>query len=216
MKSLSTKKIATIGVLSELGTILAIMIHIPLVPAVSFLTYEPKDVVIVILGFIYGPFATVLSSFVCSLLEILFIGGNVLDLLMNMFSTIGFAGTAAYIYHKNHTKKGALIGLACGMIVTTIVMTIWNYIVTPIYYQMPREAVVAMLLPGIIPFNLIKSGINTAITLYLYKPVVSLLRRTNLVEDSNAAKHDSKSVLVIATFILLTFICIYLAFNNMI
>ena len=38
-----------------------------------------------------------------------------------------------------------------------------------------------MLLPAFLPFNLIKGGLNTAITLLLYKPVVVALRRANLI-----------------------------------
>ena len=39
---------------------------------------------------------------------------------------------------------------------------------------MPRAAVVALLLPGIIPFNILKAGLNAGITLFVYKSVVAI------------------------------------------
>ena len=60
---------------------------------------------------------------------------------------------AGAIYKKEHTKKGALIGLGTGVVLTTISMLLWNYIITPIYFGISREAVAAMLIPGILPFK---------------------------------------------------------------
>ena len=38
----------------------------------------------------------------------------------------------------------------------------------------PREAVVQMLVPVIIPFNLVKSGVNSLITFVVYKSISRL------------------------------------------
>lgn len=59
-----------------------------------------------------------------------------------------------------------------------LVMMLWNYLVAPLYMGIPREEVVKLLLPAFLPFNLIKGGLNAAITMLLYKPVVSVLGRT--------------------------------------
>lgn len=185
---MSTKKITTIGVLCAMAMVTNLLISFPLVPAASFLKYDPKDIIIVMGGFIYGPLTSFLMSFICSILEIMFKGGNALDVLMNMVSTCTFACVAAYAYHKQHTKKGAIVGLIAGVIISAGVMCLWNYVITPIYYGWPREEVVAILVPGILPFNLLKSGINAVITLFLYKPFVNILRHNNL-----ANKNDDKT-----------------------
>ena len=185
---MSTKKITTIGVLCAMAMVTNLLISFPLVPAASFLKYDPKDIIIVMGGFIYGPLTSFLMSFICSILEIMFKGGNALDVLMNMVSTCTFACVAAYAYQKQHTKKGAIVGLIAGVIISAGVMCLWNYVITPIYYGWPREEVVAILVPGILPFNLLKSGINAVITLFLYKPFVNILRHNNL-----ANKNDDKA-----------------------
>jgi len=62
-----------------------------------------------------------------------------------------------------------------------VVMMAWNYLITPIYMGYPREAVVKLLLPAFLPFNLLKGLLNAAITFLLYKPVISALRKSGYV-----------------------------------
>lgn len=204
---MSTKKITTLGVLCAMAVIINVTIHFPMVPAVSWLNYDPKDIIIVIGGFIYGPMSSLLMSAICSVLELMYRGGTILDVVMNMIATCSFACTAAYIYKIMHNKMGALVGLINGVVLTTVVMVIWNLIVTPFYFGIPRESVIALLLPGIIPFNLLKSGLNAAITLMLYKPIVNILRRSNFIEKKDA-KQKSYGMMILGGFIALTIICI--------
>ena len=83
-------------------------------------------------------------------------------------------------------------------------MLLWNYIVTPIYYQMPREAVVRMLLPGFLPFNLLKNALNMGMVLFLYKPIVHIFRKTSLVEERGRQEGMSKGMLLAGVFVCLT------------
>lgn len=213
---LTTKKLTTLGMLCALAIIVNLMIHFPIVPAVSFLSYDPKDVVIVIGGFIYGPSSTILMSAIVSVLELMYRGGTFIDVIMNMFSTLAFVLPATYMYKKNRTKKSAIQGLLIGIVVNVIVMLVWNYIVTPIYYKMPREAVVALLLPGILPFNLIKSGVNTLITLAIYKPIVSILRKGKFLSNENEDRNIAKEIIYVGLFIALTLVFFYLGFKGII
>jgi riboflavin transporter FmnP len=52
------------------------------------------------------------------------------------------------------------------MLATAIGM---NLVVTPLYMGAPREAVIALLIPAIIPFNLVKSVINSFLGFVLLK-----------------------------------------------
>ena len=213
---MTTKKMTTVGILCGMALVLALTLYIPIVPAVSFLKYEPKDVVMVVGGFIYGPTTVVLMSVIVSILEIFFRAGNLLDVIMNVISTVAFAGTAALIYQKKHTKNGAVLGLTLGVVLTVILMMIWNYIVTPIYYQMPREAVVALMIPGLLPFNLIKYGMNAGITLVMYKPIVNVLRRFKMVEGCSGKKDTQKGMVLLGLFVVLTLVCVILAMQGLI
>jgi len=215
--NMTTKKITTLGMLCALAVIVNLLIHFPLIPSVEFLSYDAKDVIIVIGGFIYGPGSAFIMSVITSLLEIMYRGGNLLDVLMNVISTCTFACVAAWIYKRDHTREGAFIGLGAGIVCCVLSMLLWNYIVTPIYFGMPREAVVSILIPSILPFNLLKCGLNTGLTLFLYKPIVGVFRRTSLVEHSSGGDHAiTKGTVLIGLFICASVICFILGFQGII
>ena len=187
---------------------------IVLVPAAPFLQYDPKDVVIVIAAFLMGPLYGFVISLLVSLVEMITISDTgYIGCIMNIISTCCFVCPAAFIYKKMKTQKGAVIGLAVGCVLVTIAMVLWNYLITPLYMGMDRATVAGMLLPVFVPFNLLKAGINMAITLILYKPIVRILRKAGLVEASTGgAGEQKKSKLgtwVLGIFLLITcIVCI--------
>ena len=110
-----------------------------------------------------------------------------IGLIMNILSSCCFACVAAFLYKRNHTLKGAIIGLVVGCLSATAVMLLWNFLITPIYMGVPRETVAAMLVPVFLPFNLGKYILNAAITMLIYKPIVTALRKANLLAPSSNA-----------------------------
>lgn len=84
-------------------------------------------------------------------------------------------------------------------------MLLWNYFVTPLYMGVGRQEIAGMLLPIFLPFNLIKGGLNMAVTLLLYKPVVGALRKAGLVPPSeNAAGRKSLGLVLVGLVLLVT------------
>ncbi len=209
------RKITTLGMLCAVAYVMMAVSRM-LPPIVLFLQYDPKDIIITLGGFIFGPVSSLLMSVIVSLVEAVTVSDTgPIGLVMNVISTCTFACTAAVIYKKKRTLSGAVIGLIAGCVFTTAAMLLWNYAITPLYMEIPREEVKALLLPAFLPFNLIKGGLNTAFTLLLYKPIVSALRKAKLIEP---AKHTGKSkalpniaiavvsVLLIATLVAVIFI----------
>lgn len=217
-----TRKLTILGLLSAIAFILASIIRIPLVPAVGFLGYEPKDVVLVIAGFIFGPFASLIMITVIALLE-----GFTTSVLgpigipMNFIASVSFCCTAAAIYKKWRTLAGAAAGLAVGVVVSTAAMLLWNYALTPILMGWPREQVAALLIPGFLPFNLIKGTLNAAIAMLLYKPIRMALGRARLLPVSEDSSDSAKSkisigALLVSALILLTCILVVLSWQGII
>lgn len=207
----TTRKLTMLGMLGALAFLAVALIRIPVV---QFLKYEPKDVVITIGGFIFGPLEAALLSVVVSLVEMVTISDTgIIGCVMNILSTCAFACTASLIYKRNHTLKGAVIGLAVGCALTTAVMILWNYLITPLYMGLPRESVAAMLVPVFLPFNLLKGVLNGGVTLLVYKPLVNALRRAGLLESSTgkgSGRYNVGLILValavIATCVLLVLV----------
>ncbi len=206
MKINSAKKMTTIAILSAMAVVLSLFIRVPLVPAVPFLTYDPKDVVIGVGGLLLGPVSAFLISMISSFLEILISGGNLIDVLMNVLSTCAFICTASWIYRKKPGFPFLVLGLIIGTLVSSGIMVLWNYVVTPFYYGMPRATVAAML-PAIALFNLLKDGINTGVLILIYKPVVMVLSKSKLAQASAPEQVSNKKAALIAlVFLAVTFI----------
>ena len=204
MKS-NTKKLTTLAMLSALAFLLALLFHYlpipPLVPAAPFLKFEPKDVVIVIAGFLYGPLAVVPMSIVVGMLEMPLSGTLFYGLIMNVASTCSFACTAAFIYKMKRTIGGAAAGLTVGAIMTVAVMVPLNYLITPFFMQIPRHAVVAILFVGIGVFNFVKYAFIAAITMQLYTPLKAALVKAKLLNEPELNEENAKKINIISILI---------------
>ena len=204
--------------LSALAFLVMVVIKIPIV---LFLSYEPKDVIITIGGFLFGPLASVAMSVVVSLVEMITVSRTgFIGAIMNIVSTCAFAGTATIIYKHKKTMVGAAVGLVSGVILTTIVMILWNYLLTPIYMNQLRSDIAAMLVPIFLPFNLLKGGLNAAITMLLYKPIRIALDKSRLLPavkgpDVKPSKINIGAVLI-SVFVIITCVLLILSIRGII
>ncbi|MCL2227178.1 MAG: ECF transporter S component [Oscillospiraceae bacterium] len=215
------KVVVVLSMLSAIAYIVASLIRIPLVPAVGFLGYEPKDVVLVIAGFIYGPLAPLVMAAVIALLEgfTTSVMGPI-GIPMNFIASCAFACTASFIYKKNRSIAGATIGLSVAVVVTTFVMLLWNYALTPILLGHPRHVVEALLIPGFLPFNLIKGALNAAIAMLLYKPIRKALGKSRLLPvlpaPTSRSSKISVGVVLASVFVIITCTLVVLSWRGII
>lgn len=188
------------------------------IPIVLFLKYDPKDVVITLGGLIWGPFTSCIVSVIVSFMEMVTISETgIWGCIMNIVSTCSFACTAAFIYKKRHTLSGSLLGLILGSATMVVVMLLWNYLITPIYMGYPREAVVKLLIPAFLPFNLLKSGLNASITFFLHKPLATALRKSGFIESqSNQIQKKSIGLYLFFVLVIATCTLLILSMNGLI
>ena len=172
----ATKKLTRLAMLVAISLVLLTIVHIPFPPA-PFLEYDPADVPIFIGAFAYGPLAGLALTVIASVIQGVTVSSSssIIGIIMHIFATGAYVLVAGTIYKKNTTKKGAVCSLVAGTLVMTAVMVLCNLIFTPIFMGQPMKDVVAMLLPLIIPFNLLKAGVNSLITFFLYKPLEKFL-----------------------------------------
>ena len=173
---------------------------LPVVPLAPYLKYDPKDVFIVLGGFIVGPLASVFISVSVSIVEMITVSSTgLIGLVMNVVASCSFALPAAYIYKKRRDLAGAVIGLVAGSLFTAAIMLLWNWLMVPLYTpNLSRADTAKMLIPVFLPFNLFKTAVNSCFTLLLYRPVIAALRRTGLVRESSGGKKRVVVPLVIA------------------
>ncbi len=188
----------------------------------GFLTYEPKDVVLTIGGFIFGPVAGIAMSLIVCFIEFITVSDSgLIGLLMNFLASAVFVGIATAIYRRKKTLSRAIIGLVAGSLSMLAIMLLWNYIITPVYTGLPREAVLGLFVPLLIPFNLLKAALNSALILFLYKGVVTALRKSKLIPERESNDNENKRsntilIVCISALLALTFILVMLIFAKII
>lgn len=162
-------------------------IRFPLIPAVSFLTYDLADIPIIITTFAFGPAAGMLALTVVSAIQAFLLGGDsVYGFIMHMIASGTFLMLAGCIYRKHKTKKIAIASMAAATIAMTIVMGFANYFVTPFYYGgEAMRATVVSLMPLILLFNVIKGVLNSAVTFVIYKRISGFLHKEGIHTKKN-------------------------------
>jgi riboflavin transporter FmnP len=171
-------KLVKLALLSALSILLMMVIRFPIIPSAPFLEYEPGDVPALIGAFLYGPGAGLLITAVVSLIQATTVsaGSGWIGAIMHMVATGTMVLVAGLIYKRMHSFKGAVIALLAGSVGMTLVMIPLNLFFTTRFLGVPVEAVKAMIVPIIIPFNLIKAVGNSALTVLVYKSVARVLR----------------------------------------
>jgi len=181
MKNLkSTKNLAVMGVLAAISIILITVVHFPIIPSAPFLEYEPGDVPIYMIAFLFGPLSGFIVTIVVSFIQGITVSASsgIIGIIMHIFATGSFVLIAGNIYNMKKSRLQLAIALIAGIIVMVVTMSLWNIIFTPIFMGVPRSAVMEMLVPAIIPFNLFKAGVNSFITFLLYETVIGIIKRS--------------------------------------
>jgi len=172
-----TKTMTQMAVLTAMSVLLVYLIHLPIFPAAPFLEYDPADIPILIGTFMFGPVGGIVLTAIVCVIQGLTVSaqGGIIGIVMHFIATGSFALVAGIIYDRMHTRRGAVIALVVGSLTMVAMMIGLNLVLTPIFMGVPYEAVKAMILPIILPFNLIKTGINSVVTFMVYKAVSKVL-----------------------------------------
>ena len=192
-KSENIKKVASIAMFSAMAFTTRLLFKIP----VGFLTLDVKDAIITLGGLIFGPLSGIIIALITSLLEFIISETGPIGLVMNFVSSGTFVGVASFIYKFRRNVNGAIIGLFSSVIATTAVMLLMNIFLTPIYQGVARSAVIALIPTLFFPFNFAKTLLNSSIVMFIYKPIVTALRKAKIISVSkNAVKFNRTSIYV--------------------
>lgn len=164
-----TNKLTRLGILAAISVVLMYLIRVPMF--LPYLEYDPADVSILLGTFMYGPVAGLLLTVVVSALQALTVSASsgVAGFVMHVVATGAWAMVCGFIYNCRRDWKGALLGVICGALAMTAVMVPMNLIITPLFNGMPVQAVLELLLPAIIPFNMVKAAINSTVAILVYR-----------------------------------------------
>ncbi len=169
----STRQLVTMALLCAIGVLLS-FIEFPLIPGVSWLKYDASAMPAMVCGFAFGAGGGLAVGIVGAIIHGLLMA-DFSGAVMNILVVIGFVVPAALVYKHGRTLPRAIIGLVASVVCAIIMAIVGNLVITPAYLGVPMEAVVAMILPILVPFNLLKGIINAALTLAVYKSISNLI-----------------------------------------
>lgn len=210
----NTKRITGAAIFAALAFVVTMLTR--WIKIAGFLSLDFKDAIITIASFVYGPLTSVAITVVVAGIEFFFSETGWYGLLMNIASSTTFALVASFIYSRKRNINSALIGLFSAVFATVAVMLALNVLITPLYFGMPRQAVVDMLPTVILPFNVAKTLMNSAIIMLLYKPIVMALRRAKLIKGEVGRLTFNRTSLIItitSLLCLITAIGIFIIIN---
>lgn len=186
-----TKKLAVMAMLVALSVVMVSLVHFPIFPAAAFLEYDPADIPILLGALLYGPLAGILLTVVASLIQGFTVsaGAGLYGILMHIIATSVLVLVASGLYRWKRTTAASIVGLVLGTLAMGGVMMVANHFITPYFMGVPVQVVDAMLLPVILPFNLLKAGINALLTFLVYKAIARFI--TENKPKSKQIKNES-------------------------
>ncbi len=183
-----TKELTFVSLMGALAAVLLVW-NFPLPFMPPFMEFDFAGIVEIIGGLMFGPVAAIYIIILKILLKMVMIGSSSIGTgeIQNFILSCTFVLPSVILYTRKKTKKTAIIGMAIGVVLTTIAAILTNlYMIIPFYCNLAgwnMEDIIAMctetnpivkdtatfVIFGIIPFNLFKYIVSSAFTVALYK-----------------------------------------------
>ena len=164
----STKQLVTMALMCAIASLLS-FVQIPLIPGVTFLTYDASLMPAMVCGFAFGPVGAV-AAIIHGLIL-----GEWVGSLMNICAAIFFVLPAALVYRAKRTLPFAIGGLVLGVITAALGAILSNLTIGVWFWYGTPDAILPLMLPAVIPFNLAKGALNAVLTVIVYKAVSNLI-----------------------------------------
>lgn len=179
MKNTKVIRTAIMAMLTALSIVSLYVIRLPLIPAAPFLEYDAADIPVLIGAMMLGPVSGIVTLLAVCLIQALTVSASSgwIGFVMHFIASSVLVLTASLIYKKKQTATSLIVGLVIGSIAMTAVMIPLNLVFTGIFLGAGVETVVGMLMPAIIPFNLLKAGINSVVTFAVFTPIKTILKK---------------------------------------
>ncbi|MDO4437632.1 MAG: ECF transporter S component [Coriobacteriaceae bacterium] len=171
--AINTRRIALTALFTAASLILS-FVQIPIFPAAPWLMYDPSGIVCLIVALAFGPRMGAAVA-VASWLPRVFL--DPFGAPMGIVSTCALVIPAALVFETGRrTRKASIVGMLLGGAISTALACALNLVVTPLYTAVTMQDVAAMILPVLLPFNLLKMVINIAAGQALLEPCLNVLR----------------------------------------
>ncbi len=186
MKKFSIKVLVSLGMFSAIAYVL-MLLKFPILPAFSFLKLDFSEIPALIAVLVYGPGAGIIVEFLKNVLDYFMTGsetGVPVGHISNFIAGLLYILPVYYIYQKLQSRKGMITALLAGTVFMSLVMSVLNYFIfIPAYTwflgmpEMSASTLREMIVLGVLPFNLIKGVLTSALFMILFAKLRSWLAK---------------------------------------
>lgn len=169
----STRELVTMALMCALGTVFS-FVQIPLIPAAPFLTYDPSLVPAMVSGLAFGTGPGLVVGILTACLHGL-VTGEWVGSLMNVVATVCYVAPAVLVYARAHSNAGAIGGLALGVVLATAGSIVANLTIGVAFWYGSADVIMPLVLPAVLPFNLVKTILNSVLALVAFKSLAALI-----------------------------------------
>lgn len=185
-RSKSTLRLTTLGMLAALSLVL-VFFNFPLFPSAPFLKFDFADIPLLICSMLFGSLPSLAVLFVVSVVQAFLLGGDsYLGCIMHFVASGAMLVVTGLLCRKSSSTLRTILGLVLGALTMTALMIPMNYLITPLYLGGHSKETVgiisSLMLPTIIPFNIIKSGCNCLLAFVVFRLLRSFFDRQGLLK----------------------------------
>ena len=194
-KQSPARRTAYVGIFAAIAAVL-MYFEFPLPFAPGFYELDFSEIPVLICSFSMGPVAGVVCEFLKVVLKLFLKGTSTAFVgdLANFVVGCSFILPASVVYFAKKSKTGAIAGMGVGTAVMTVFGSLFNalYLIPAfsVLFDMPLEVIIGkgteinpaitsvntLVIFAVVPFNLLKGVVDSAITFLLYKHIERLLR----------------------------------------
>ncbi len=166
------------GVMAALGVVLMLLVRFPLVPSAPWMLYDMGDLPAIIGGLVAGPVHGLLILLVVCLIQLLTPNASgFYGFLMHFVASGVLVLIPSIVWRKTKKQSALLTSVFVAAIAMTAVMIPMNLWITPLFAGVPYEAVVGMIVPILLPFNLLKGLINGVGSYLIFQAVKGVAKK---------------------------------------
>ncbi len=175
----NVRRLVYLAIFCAVSVVLIYVIHLPIFPAAPFLEYDPADIPLMLATYMFGPLWGLATTVVASLIQACTVSASsgIIGFCMHVFATGTYVILAGLIHSRmGKDLRATIVSLIVATLAAAAMMVPLNLIFTPMYGT-PIDVVKSLIWPVIIPFNLIKFGLNSVLTAVVYRSVRFFVRK---------------------------------------
>jgi len=177
MPASRNSRVRKLVILAMLIALTVVLSFLKTPPMFGFLQYDASGAIVLLAALLFGPIEGIVVAVLAGFIRLLFPGiGAQFGVMMDIIAYLALVIPAGFLFQRFRKHlSGQLVALIIGVVCMVIMMIVANIVLTPplstrvLGYTITRAAVIKMILPAFLPFNVLKAAANSILAFVVYK-----------------------------------------------